>query len=68
MFTNWMTTIAGLVPIAIAVLDGVQTLAGQNYTGNWKQDIGLFAAGLVGVLAKDFNVTGGTPSNPATTT
>ena len=64
--TNWMTTVAGLVPIAISVLDGASALLSQHYTGNWQQDLAMFCAGLVGVLAKDFNVTGGTPLNPAT--
>ena len=57
---NWMTTVAGLIPIGIAVLNGAQAIFSQHYTGDWKTDVSLFFAGLVGVLAKDFNVTGGT--------
>jgi hypothetical protein len=30
-------------------------------------DIGVISAGITGLFAKDSNVTGGTPSKPATT-
>lgn len=59
---NWMTTVAGLVPIAYGLIQGIQYIATQHYTGNIWQDLVTVVTGVGLVLAKDFNTTGVGPS------
>lgn len=57
--TNWKTTAAGAATILTAA---GHLLSGASH-GDWSglgTDVPLIFAGLVGILAKDHNVTGGT--------
>ena len=57
---NWKTTIAGLIAgLAVAY---------ANYSGpnTWQGYIAALGPVAIGILAKDFNVTGGTVPNTLT--
>ena len=57
---NWKTTLCGLIA-------GVAT-ALANYTGpnNWQGYVSAAALVALGIIAKDFNVTGGTVASGTT--
>ena len=59
MFTNWMTTVGGIIAGLPAAWALVQTVVSYKYTGDVKTDFLSVGALVVGLLAKDFNVTGG---------
>ena len=57
---NWKTTLAGLIAgIAVAF---------ANYAGpnTWQGYLAALGPVVIGILAKDFNVTGGTVPNTLT--
>ena len=56
MFRNWKTTTAGLITMIAAGLSANPSFA--PYT----TIIGMISAGMIGLLSKDKNVTGGTIS------
>ena len=64
---NWKTTLAGLVPILVAATQ-VATAVSTGVPIDYLQVISLLGIGGGLVVAKDYNVTGGTtastPSNP----
>jgi hypothetical protein len=59
MGKNWKTTLAGCVTAALMAL--------ANYKGDntWQGYLACIGPVVIGVLAKDFNVTGGTVQNDA---
>ena len=56
MFKNWKTTIAGLLPIVAIILKAF----GVNIAPEVLATIAAGAVALIGLFAKDFNVTGNT--------
>lgn len=57
---NWMTSLAGVLAGSPFIADALQTAFTFHYSGNWKTDLASLGALVLGVAAKDFNVTGGT--------
>ena len=66
--TNYKTTIAGLVAAVAAALIPVLQKGGFNLSEDWPKLLIAVAIAVLGLLAKDHDVTGGTPSTPATRT
>jgi hypothetical protein len=64
LFTSWKTTTGGGISLAAALID----ILTQYSTKSWDAQrlltdaIGI-GAGIVGLFAKDHNVTGGTKAN-----
>lgn len=65
---NWKTTLAGLVAgiptIIVALVNAYQS--GQFSGENIGQVIAGASLIVLGLIAKDFDTTGGTPTTPAT--
>jgi hypothetical protein len=53
LFKNWLTTVIGLAAGSPVVVDGIQR-------SDWKQVWGGIFVVLLGMVAKQANVTGGT--------
>lgn len=65
---NWKTTLGGAGAILAALASLATMFSKGQVDGNTLiTDIGVISAGITGLFAKDSNVTGGTPSKPATT-
>lgn len=54
---NWKTTLVGLLAGGTISIDA---FINQGFTIGWKQAVVGLAIALIGALAKDHNVTGGT--------
>lgn len=65
---NWKTTLAGVGGL-LGALGGLATMIanGQIDGTMLTTDLGIISASFGAIFAKDWNVTGGTPSKPATT-
>ncbi len=59
---SWKTTLAGLAPLAVTVVDSVDS-ALHGTAVNWTNVLVSLAVGAVGILSKDFNV--GSSATPA---
>lgn len=65
---NWKTTAAGIGAILGAAASLVTMISKGQIDGTvLVTDLGVISAGISGLFAKDSNVTGGTPTKPATT-
>lgn len=65
---NWKTTAAGVGAILGALASLVTMFSKGQVDGTvLMADFGMISAGVTGLFAKDSNVTGGTPTKPATT-
>ena len=63
--TSWKTTISGIASMALGVLQGTKhTTLAQAFQDPLVQFALL--VGLLGIFAKDSNVTGGTKGTPST--
>lgn len=56
--TSFMTAIAGLGPFIVGVGNVLTSLSHGQMPNS--TDLALISTGIMGFLAKDFNVTGGT--------
>lgn len=66
--TNWKTSAAGIGAILGALASLVTMFSKGQIDGTvLMTDFGIISAGVTGLFAKDSNVTGGTPTYPATT-
>jgi hypothetical protein len=64
MVTSWKTTSAGAAAIFGAVASLLSMASKGQIDGNvLMTDIGVISAGIMGLFAKDNNVTGGTIDN-----
>ena len=57
---NWKTTVAGLIAGTITILQTIANAYQTHTTVNWYQVAFGAAIMVLGVVGKDFNVTGGT--------
>jgi hypothetical protein len=55
---NWQTSAAGFGLIMLGLGDVLTYAAKGQVTPNAQQDLGYFVAGIMGLRAKDSNVTG----------
>ncbi len=64
MLTNWKTSATGVAAILGAVASLISMIAEGKVDGNiLMTDFGVISAGIMGLFAKDKNVTGGTIDN-----
>ncbi|MEJ0095722.1 MAG: hypothetical protein WDN46_20635 [Methylocella sp.] len=54
---SWKTTLAGLAPLAVIVVDNADA-ALHGDAVNWTNVLLSLAVSAIGVLSKDFNVSG----------
>jgi len=63
---SWKTTLTGVGAIAIGSYQAYMGPDGISGAIHDPAVLGLFATGVIGLLAKDGNVTGGTKGQPST--
>ena len=69
MMTNWKTSAAGVAAILGALASLISMFSKGSIEGDVMiTDLGVLAAGVTGLFAKDNNVTGGTVDNRTGTT
>jgi hypothetical protein len=63
--SNWKTTVAGLVG---AIFLAIKPIINGDFklSQDWPTLVGAVLVAALGFFAKDHDVTGGTPSTPAT--
>lgn len=65
MFTSWKSTVVGLAGVLLAVFSASQDPSIQAMVLDPKVQIALLL-GVLGLVTKDSNVTGGTVGQPST--